>query len=186
MEEAAKRFKAQIVIRVTGDNVFTNPENIDTMVREHIRTGADYTRMSGLPWGVTAEVLSVSMFPTLSSVIPDRSISGYLTLWAFNPEIFRCLILDAPEELRRPNYSLTVDTPEDIALSRRLYSICLNSDGLIDLRRVIATLDQDSNYKGVNPESRIKLPQGETIAFGKFMELLYQRAAKARERFDKY
>jgi len=37
-------YKADMVLRITGDNPFTDVNNIDRMVVHHIKTSSEYTR----------------------------------------------------------------------------------------------------------------------------------------------
>ena len=107
--DAGNQFKADIVIRVTGDNPFTDGKIIDKIVYHHIKTEADYTRMIGLPIGVTADIMSTSMLNPLYKLIPDPNQSEYLQLFAIDPDHFQCELINAPPKLNRPFYSLTVD-----------------------------------------------------------------------------
>ena len=63
--EASNKFNADIVIRVTGDNPFTDEKLLDKTVKHLIEKNADYTRMIGLPIGVTADVMSSKMLKKL-------------------------------------------------------------------------------------------------------------------------
>jgi spore coat polysaccharide biosynthesis protein SpsF len=181
---ASEEYAADTVIRVTGDNVFTDPINIDRMVHRHLETVADYTRTSGLPWGTTAEVMSSAMLNRLEKLIPDLNLSGYLTLWAFDPDKFHCEILDAPENIRRPNYSLTVDTPEDLELARKLFEELAHSPAGPAILDIVKYLDADPGYEGISDDTPIKLPKGKIITFAKFMEMLTRRGRQAQKKYS--
>ena len=105
---AAEQFQADLVIRVTGDNVLTDPVTIDRMVRHQIMTNAEYIRTNGLPLGITAEVMSSSMLARLHSLMPNPNQSEYMMLYAFDPDKFHCEVFEAPPEINRPYYSLTL------------------------------------------------------------------------------
>jgi len=179
--DVADKFDADVLIRVTGDNVFVDPEAIDRMVPHHLKTGADYTRTNWMPWGVTAELLSSEMLHTLYDTIPDRNQSEYLTLWAFDPERFHCEVLEAPKEVHRRQYSLTVDTPEDHALACKLFEDLPESPGGPRLEDIVRFLDNDPEYQGISDTSPIKLPHNQRTTFGEFMEMFAERAELARK-----
>ena len=182
---AAEKYKADYVLRVTGDNVFTDPELIDRMVYHHIATGSEYTRTNGLPIGITAEVLSARMLRRLHSLI-DPNQTEYMMLFAFDPEKFHCEVLDIPDNVKRPHYSLTIDFPSDLELARKLFKSLPDYEGggprLID---IIKALDEDLNYKGVPADSPVKMPAGETITFQELLQMLGQRADLARQKYHK-
>jgi spore coat polysaccharide biosynthesis protein SpsF len=177
---AANLYKADAVIRVTGDNVLTDPKTIDQMVVHHINKNADYTRTNGLPLGVTAEIMSATMLPRLHQIMPDPNLSEYMMLYAFDPEHFHCEVFDAPAEVSRPHYSLTVDTPADLELIRHLYAELSTSDGGPTIRDVVALLDKNPNLlHAISSESPIRMPGGTTITFGELITLLSERAERA-------
>lgn len=179
---AAERYQADLVIRVTGDNVLTDPETIDRTVIHHIATGADYTRTNGLPLGVTAEVMSAAMIPRLHDLMPDPTQSEYMMLYAFDPDHFHCEVLEAPPEVNRPHYSLTVDTPADLELIRRIYAGLPAGDNGPRLVDIVAMLDADPDCRTVSDATPIRLPGGKTKSFGEMLVMLSERAEKARRK----
>jgi len=177
---ASEKYQADLVIRVTGDNVLIDPPTIDTMVYRHIDTGADYSRTNGLPLGVTAEVMSATMLPRLHSLMPDPNQSEYMMLFAFDPEHFHCEVHEASREVNRPHYSLTVDTPADLELVRRLYAELPKSEGGPKLVDIITMLDGTPNMKTVSDETPIRFPGGEVRPFGELLKIMAQRSELAR------
>lgn len=181
---AAKQYKGDLVIRVTGDNVLTDPEIIDRMVNHHIVAGADYTRTNGLPLGVTAEVMSVTMLQHLHNLMPDPNQSEYMMLYAFDPDRFHCEVLDAPPEVNRPYYSLTVDTPADLELIRRLYNELSVIDYGPHIKDVVEFLDVNPSYHTISNTTTINLPGGKTMLLSEFFKMLSERTKKAREKYS--
>lgn len=179
---AAERYEADLVIRVTGDNVLTDPGTVDRIVPHHIATGADYTRINGLPLGVTAEVMAASMLSRLHDLILDPGQSEYMMLYAFDPDHFHCEVLEALPEVNRPHYSLTVDTPADLELIRRIYAELSAGDSGPHLVDIVAMLDADPDCQTVSDTTPIRLPGGKTIAFGEFLVMLSERAKQAHRK----
>lgn len=178
--EASNKFDADIVIRVTGDNPFTDEKSLDKTVKHLIEKNADYTRMIGLPIGVTADVMSSKMLKKLYSIIPDPNQSEYLQLFAIDPDHFYCDLLDAPPELNRPFYSLTVDTPDDIKFARNLYKNIPSKSGYPSIIDVVNELDQNPNYTGIDPHTPVKMPGGKTVKYVEFLDWLSQRTEASR------
>ena len=176
--EAAEQSSADIVIRVTGDNVLTCPEMIDRMVRHHVYTGADYTRTCNLPLGATAEIMSASMLQPLHDLMPDPRQSEYMLWFSFDPDHFHCEVMEPPQDVKRPYYSITVDTPKDIELIRYLYSRFPRPSGP-RLTEVITALDEDPSRCTISKDTRIKAPGGESITYQEFLEFLADLKDKA-------
>jgi spore coat polysaccharide biosynthesis protein SpsF len=180
--EVARKYKADAVLRITGDNPFTDAENIDRVVNHHFATGADYTRTAHLPLGVTAEAMTPAMMDKLHALMPDPNQSEYMSFFSFNPDIFHCEVLQPEKELDRPYYSLTVDYPEELELARSLYKRLESKGPVPSLRDVIAILDSDPNYKGVDKNFPIKMPLGETITYEALIKELDELADKANRK----
>lgn len=76
MLQAADLAGAQIVVRVTGDNPFTDVDLMRGMLDIHIAMDADYTYPINMPHGVRSEIIKVDalrqLHPTLA---PDEKVS---------------------------------------------------------------------------------------------------------------
>lgn len=177
---AGTRFDADLVVRVTGDNVLTDPEYIDRLVELQQREMSEYARVAGLPLGVTAEVMTLNMMRVLHAAMGDPSMSEYLVFYAFDPTTYDCSVLIADETVHRPDYALTVDTPGDLELVRRLYRELPSGDAGPRLEAVIELLGDDPSYEGVPAESPIKLPSGVTWTFDEYLRWHGERTELAR------
>lgn len=176
----AEKYDADMVLRITGDNPFTDAVNIDKLINRHIETSADYTRTNRLPLGVTAEVIDRKMLRKLHDIMPDPNQSEYMSFYSFNPDIFHCEVLEPLPEQDRPYYSLTIDYPEDLELARALYENISSENGIPSLTDVIAYLDDDSDYAGVEPDTLIKLPEGKEMKYKELILMLDELAEKSR------
>ena len=70
---AANLYKAKTVIRVTGDNPFTNPYHLQKMVDLHIKSKNDYTYCDQLPIGTTGEVIDIKVLKKCYELIQDKN-----------------------------------------------------------------------------------------------------------------
>ncbi|RLB70624.1 MAG: hypothetical protein DRH04_03260 [Deltaproteobacteria bacterium] len=112
MLSVAEMAGADNLVRITGDNIFTDQAYLDIMISCHRQQQAEYTRTEYLPIGVTAEVMSSEALARCAAAIPVE-YTQYLMLYMFQPERYRCLVLKPEDEHCHPSWSLTVDTPED-------------------------------------------------------------------------
>ncbi|KKN50701.1 hypothetical protein LCGC14_0630100 [marine sediment metagenome] len=112
MLDVANIEKADNVVRITGDNLFTDFFYLDEMINEHNKNEFDYTRTEFLSIGVTAEVMRVTALKDCYNNI-DPYKSEYLFLYMFNPEKYKCGVLIPPKNQQNEFSSLTIDTPED-------------------------------------------------------------------------
>lgn len=167
--EAGEQAGADLVVRITGDNVLTDPEAIDALVELQQDTGAEYTRVAGLPLGVTPELMTLPFLRRLHASMEDPEASEYLIFFAFDPEQYRCSVLYAQQDCRRPSYALTVDTPADLALMERIFSSIPCGPAGPAVADVCRWLDAAPDYTGVADDAPIKLPDGVTWSFADYL-----------------
>jgi spore coat polysaccharide biosynthesis protein SpsF len=153
---------ADNLVRITGDNLFTDEVYIDLMIDIHGKEAFDYTRTEYLPLGVTAEVMSYeSLFRCSERINPQYS--QYLMIYMFDPYANRCGVLVPPEKHRQPLSSLTIDTLDDWGRARKLVgerSSIPNYHALIE-----QTSFMSEEIFRFEAGGRIKLPAGVCVSY---------------------
>ena len=100
---AARACQADIIVRVTADNPFTDPDSIDRVVEAIAARNADYAIENSLPVGVTGEALTWEALSFIDSVADTPPWREHVTLYAKdNPESFACAFLEAPRNAPGP------------------------------------------------------------------------------------
>ncbi|KJJ43292.1 spore coat protein [Bacillus subtilis] len=121
--EVIKTVKPTIVIRLTGDNPFVDPELLDVMIKAHLDQGADYTYILNTPLGICGEAVNAKLLTDISRIQAlEDQYQEHVTLYVRNhPTLYHAQFLEAPERFRAPQYRLTIDTKEDYELIKALY-----------------------------------------------------------------
>jgi spore coat polysaccharide biosynthesis protein SpsF len=180
LQQAASTFDADILLRATGDNPLISVEYTERMVVAHKRSDFEYSRVNSLPLGATVEGLSNSVLSRIQDTLPSPSHSEYLVLYAFQPERHNCVVLQPPKKVRRPHYSVTVDTPDDLKRVREIYSETDWSSGTgPSTEQVIRFLDEDTNYEEIPGDTMIKMPEQDRIPYDEFLSVLEDRAIES-------
>lgn len=60
--------KPTVVIRLTGENPFVDPELLDMMIQAHLDQGADYTYILNTPLGICGEAVSAKLLTDISRI----------------------------------------------------------------------------------------------------------------------
>ncbi len=169
---------AEFVVRVTGDNIYTDSKLLQALVAKTSEFDVDYSRVEGAPIGVTAEVMKVSALKRcLESIEPE--MSEYLMLYMFDPDKYRTLVLDVSSWVP-PLTSLTVDTPEDWERTEFLQTR-LASSGFIDLRDIVQLFSRENiPHFRLDSKSLVKLPRGKEMTLEQFMERQFSLARKSQ------
>ena len=111
----AKQNSLNAVVRMTGDNPFTDIEELDNLIDLFVNEKLDFANsFSVLPIGAGAEIFT---FKALEESYLKGKESHHLEhvdeFILENPQIFKTQILNVPAAKNRPDIRLTVDTPED-------------------------------------------------------------------------
>jgi len=167
--------KADNVIRITGDNVFTSYEYLKDQIDIHNDNELDYTRITDVPVGSTAEVMRLSAVKECFDLI-DPAISEYLLLYMFNPEHFKCGVVNIKNIKSSSSYTVTVDTKEDLDRTKSIfyrYSKDPLSIGLIDIISIIDEFKLPNST--IKSTGSVKMPYGKEISFKEFLSDMQRR-----------
>jgi len=153
--KAAKKVKAQIIVRVPADNPLVDPHYLDELIKLHIGNNADYSfseSREGLINGMGAEVINFSTLQNIAKLSKNKSEREHVTLYIIkNPENFNVKSLKV--SLRRPNYRVTVDTKDDLKLVREIFRRLPDPT----FEEVVRLLDSNPNLANINSHVKQKL-----------------------------
>ena len=113
---AAKDFKAEHIVRVTGDNPLTDPEHMNQMIATHLLNDNDYTYCEDMPKGTKSEIIRTEALKLLYET-QDPDSSEYMTYDLYTLENKQ----EYQSGLNRPDVRMTVDTPKDLRRMQALY-----------------------------------------------------------------
>jgi spore coat polysaccharide biosynthesis protein SpsF len=137
---AARACEADIIVRVTADNPFTDPDSIDRVVNTIRNQDMDYAIETRLPVGVTGEALTWNALRVIDSAATTAVLREHVTLYAKdNPQALRCAFLDPRPECDRADLSFTVDTLNEYLYTRRIAQQFPTTD--FELKNLIAIAD---------------------------------------------
>jgi spore coat polysaccharide biosynthesis protein SpsF len=167
--------QADNVIRITGDNVFTSYEYLNDQIDIHNENELDYTRITDVPVGSTAEVMRLSAVKECFDLI-DPAISEYLLLYMFNPDHFRCGVVSVESIKSSSNYTVTVDTKDDLERTKNIFSRYTGDPLNISLKEIISIIDDFKlpNSK-IEASGSVKMPYGKEVSFKEFLSDMQRR-----------
>lgn len=120
--QVSEIFNCDVIVRVTGDNPLTDPDLMDQMINEHLKSGNDYTYSKNAPLGLACEVISRKALEIIGAEYLTNSEKEHVTLFIKNhPKDFK--IRNFKYNLNYPiNYRFTVDTPQDLSFIKEIYA----------------------------------------------------------------
>jgi spore coat polysaccharide biosynthesis protein SpsF len=146
--QAAYQTKADIVVRVKGDDPFVSAGNIDRQIEAlQADSEIDYVCTENLPAGVSSETMTLKTLEKLDYLARHQDLRGHVTSYLRNnPGPFVIKKLEAPEELNRPNYRLSLDTDRDYQLFKAIFDELYKGEP-IAVKDVITLLDNDESLR---------------------------------------
>lgn len=142
--QAAKLFKLEHIVRLTGDNPLVDADNLEFLIKEHLKKGADYSSNksevnSGLPEGVGAEIFKFSALE--KSWLEGKKdnhrehVNEYILE---NPQKFKILVVRTKNIIspQCKNLRLTVDTEADLKFVRKIVNLLQKNNLEINLQNI--------------------------------------------------
>jgi len=153
---AAKKFSADIVVRITGDNPLTDPRLMDKLIERHLETDADYTYCNNAPLGVSVEVVNRKILEKIDKLAKQQPDREHVTLYIkSHPKDFKIQKIDSG--MGDLDIRLTVDTKEDLELMEKIYEN-LGDFERLDIRDVITFLKRKPEIRAINAQVKQKTP----------------------------
>lgn len=152
MYQAAGEYDANSVVRITADNPLLSPAAIDAAVMKLNDTDADYVSNKidqTFPSGLDVEAFTFDSFTRIERQSKDPYYREHVTPYYREFENFTTLNLDADEVFSegfmrgRTDLRLTLDTPDDYDLFRRIYEN-VAYEKTVDIRDAVTYLDKNS------------------------------------------
>ena len=157
--EAAKKYNADYIIRLTGDNPFVDPNIINKIVSEIL--GKNYEYVSNdlertYPLGFDVEVFTFSTLEKIIQLSSKPEEQEHVTLFIRNnPKLFLTKNILAPIDLRHPDWRLTVDEAEDLELIQKIMKI--SSDEFVSFEEIMNILGNNQDLISVNSHVEQKI-----------------------------
>lgn len=143
---AARAFGLTALVLVTADNPLTDPEGIDRLIEifEREKPGIVHNGLElGYPHGTAAELMAVHVLEVYDRELvspEDREL--VFSIARSQPERWRSVAVNAPADVFRPQYSLSVDYPEDLEFVSAIYAHFGGRDD-VRLSEIIQFLDSN-------------------------------------------
>lgn len=123
--EAAKSTQADIIVEITGDCPLIDWHHAEYLIEKLVDTTSDYASniiKRSFPDGFDTQVFWVNVLEEVNhntkSIIDHEHVSLYIYK---HPEKYKLYNWEAPEELRYPEYEVTLDTIEDYKLISKTF-----------------------------------------------------------------
>ncbi len=121
--EIAQMFNPKNVIRITADCPLICYELIDDAIREHEKTGADYTancNVKSYPKGFDVEVFRAELLFDRRSQSTDRFEIEHVTPWMYQSGMLNVATIEFKDWQKAKEYNFSIDSQSDLDFVRNL------------------------------------------------------------------
>ena len=121
--QAARVFGPDTIVRATGDNPLVSATLANQLADRHRNRGSDYSGFLGGPLGSGVEILRTSGLERAWASEPDSYEREHVAPFLYRrPGIFSIDQPRVPDGWAAPEARVTLDTPDDLAYLRSLWS----------------------------------------------------------------
>jgi spore coat polysaccharide biosynthesis protein SpsF len=142
---AAQSVQAEVIVEITGDCPFTDPDMVDQIVGHYLASNFDYVgnfRPSTYPVGFAVQVFSTSVLAEVESLTQDPADREHVSLYIYeHPERYCLDNVKSGLAEKYHAYRLTVDTPEDFLLTAAVFEALYPANPGFGLADILAFLD---------------------------------------------
>lgn len=167
--QAAKKFSADIIVRLTGDCPLIDPQMIDSMIDVYMAGNYDYVANTippkwTVPEGMDVEIFSFQKLKQAWRNAKKPSEREHVTFYFWkNPELFSVLKYNLKEDLSQ--YRLTVDYPEDFQVVKSILTSLYPKNPLFSVKDIVDFLRNNPDIHKIN--ANIESNQGWQSAYEK-------------------
>lgn len=160
--QAALLYQANVIVRIPADNTTPQPEEIDRIIDHHLSlnrpgfsSNLSVIDNSGYPDGIGAEVFDFSLLADVKKKVRDPFKCEHVHLNFYNYETGEAVDTDwcpistvqCPQEFRRPDLILDVNTKDQYDFMVQLYDALYYKNSHFDIRDIISWYDNEYQKK---------------------------------------
>lgn len=147
---AAKKFGVDFIVNVDGDDIFCDPVYIDKVIGRWKKTGADVVKTEGLPFGANSFGYTASTLKKICEMkgrgVTDTGWGGYF----LEPGLFKVETIIAEEELKYPDFRMSLDYPEDFKFFKAVFDRLYEPGKIFPLKDIVSLLIKNPEIANIN------------------------------------
>lgn len=154
--EAARKFGSDIIVRITPDDPFKDPQIIDNFVEYFLKHKNQFDYVSNTikptyPEGLDIEIFTFKALERAWLEAKKSSEKEHLTpyIWS-NPQKFRIKNLSYKKNLSR--FRWTIDYPQDLKFAREIYKKLYPKKKIFLMKDILKLLKEEPELQKINQD----------------------------------
>ena len=157
---SARAYDIDVIVEMTGDCPLIDPVLVEDCIRGYEVAGVDYVSNvleRTYPRGMDTQVFATEVLADVADRTDDPEDHEHVSIFIYShPEIYSLKNMAGPPELTNPGLGLTLDTPEDLKLIRRIFEILYPDIPAFTLADILAVLKNNPELTELNAHVRRK------------------------------
>ena len=150
IRDCAGKFATDLIISVTADDPLKEPIFIRKLIDKYLESRFDFCEIKGLPDGCEMYALDRSAVEKVCEIKKDSDTEIWGPYFR-QAGIFKCELLEVKDpSIYRPDYRVTVDTPEDFELVSRIFEELLKEKEYFNVYDICKFLDDNPDLVKIN------------------------------------
>jgi len=146
---AAKKFKIDQIVRVTGDAILCDEVMISKAIHSQLKHNSDVTFIKNMPYGTAKEVMNFKTIKTISEQSKVNENTEYLEWYLENSRNFNLNYIKSRYKFNN-SMRLTLDFKEDLVLFDKIFKYFKDKNADFTLKSVIKLLNQRKKLIKIN------------------------------------
>jgi len=161
--KAARKFKLDIIIRITSDCPFIDPKILDDMIDFYLHNNYDYIKniheSSNFPRGFDVEIFSLDVLENIYSLAKNKPEKEHVTYYIYtHPKNFNIFYYNLDNLKKFDKLRLTIDEEQDLILCREIYKKLKENSKTIDfsLYDILEIIENNPELMNINKQIKQK------------------------------
>lgn len=150
----AENCKADIIVETTGDCPLIDPTISEQVIRTYFETNADYTSnvyKRSFPIGMDTQVFSRTVLEDAYTRTTSPEEREHVSLYIYrHPERYKLTWLEAEKAFYDPYLRLTLDTPEDYTVIKKIFECLYSCNPSFGLNEILRLLKSKPHIRAIN------------------------------------
>ncbi len=150
--ETAKKFKCDVIMRITADCPLIDPKIVDLVIEKHLNSGADYTSnilQRTFPRGLDAEIFNLDTLKKSHNEAKENYQREHVTPYIYeHPRLFKINHIKNEKDLSHMRW--TVDEKEDLDFVRQIYKRLFKKGKIFSMEEIVALLKKEPRLLEIN------------------------------------
>ena len=165
--DAAKSVSANIIVEITGDCPFVDPDIVDEFIQVFLNGDYDYvsnTINRSYPIGFDVQVFPVSVLEEVNTLTSNPVDHEHVSIYIYeHPERYRLKNIESDDDLYWPDQAVTLDTQEDYELICRIFEELYPQNPTFSASDVVKLLRDNPELVLINEQIKRKNPHGNQV-----------------------